>query len=225
MLPKAVDADLLLHPQDSEGLAGLDALHTCYTLYNQIAASCWGRNTHGLNGNLNVLLPREKTRISLGFTHRSNWTEITSFSLSFFIFYRFLPMVMCRLVDSGDWWFEEKGNRLVWLAPGPATGINSRMEARAVMTPAQQGIHFSPSSQVPAKRRVSLATDAHPSVITPVVTGLPFSSCKHGHVTKLFMLLLKKKSEQGWWAGAGILSVMDHWWKCLQVLIPILLID
>lgn len=40
MLPKAVDADLLLHPQDSEGLAGLDPLHTCYTLYNQIAASC-----------------------------------------------------------------------------------------------------------------------------------------------------------------------------------------
>lgn len=40
--------------------------------------------------------------------------------------------------------FEEKGSGVAWLAPGPATGMNSRMEARAVMTPAQQGIHFSP---------------------------------------------------------------------------------
>lgn len=67
-----------------------------------------------------------------------------------------------------------KRKEMEWL-DWPATGINSRMEARAVMTPEQQGVHFSPSSPRVAARRVSLAADAHPSVITPVITGLPLS--------------------------------------------------
>lgn len=68
------------------------------------------------------------------------------------LFYHFLPAVMRLLVGSRGGWFEEKGNGVAWLVSGPATGINSRREARAVMTPAQQGIHFSPSSRVPLRR-------------------------------------------------------------------------
>lgn len=66
----------------------------------------------------------------------------------------FLPAVVHCSVSSRERCFEEKGNKVGRLAPpGPATGINSRMEARAAVTPAQQGIHFSPSSQVPARYR------------------------------------------------------------------------
>lgn len=88
------------------------------------------------------------------------------------------------------------------MASGPATGLKSRTEAGAVMMTSQQGIHISPSSRVPA-RRVSLAADAHPSVITLVITGLPFSFCKHGAVTKLLMLHGKEKKNVN--AGQALL--------------------
>lgn len=74
---------------------------------------------------------------------------------------------------SADWrWFEERGNGVVWLAPGPATGINSRMEARAAMTPTQQGIHFSPLVTSASEKSIP----AHPSALAVVSAGLPFTS-------------------------------------------------
>lgn len=79
----------------------------------------------------------KEARASLWFTHRSNWTAFAFYTVS------------C-LRSCADWQVAEMGDLkrkevewYDWLL-APTTGINSRMEARAAMTPAQQGIHFSP---------------------------------------------------------------------------------
>ncbi len=103
----------------------------------------------------NALSPRERDS-----EHQSVHSQVKQNTVCFL--HRSPPAAM----KLGGRCFEEKGNEVGRLAPpGPATGINSRMEAGAAVTPAQRGIHFSLSSRVPA-RSISLAADARPSVIT-----------------------------------------------------------